>query len=301
MGWSSENDLNELTNTIDKRIKDAREGQMRRMVDKLEKDIKIKIVEPLEDVLEDPNSEMWERIRKIENEGQERTSSMLTSELSSFACTEDDINKRVSELHKRVRNTMTETIKKHVDNLYDHIMKAFTQRFQYDNGLPRKWTKDLNVEELYIESKEEVLSMIDLFSINRLDEANAELTLDDDVPIDLILLSKREATQLRKRFTQTSDAMFTTARSEQERNSVATQIPAFMIILLLIFGFDEIIWILSNPALFMLALCISAVFGFLWYFELLYLVTPIFNIALRTSIDNVQNILNSASSNEAPK
>jgi len=299
--WSSENDLNELTNTIDKRIKDAREGQMRRMVDKLEKDIKIKIVEPLEDVLEDPNSEMWERIRKIENEGQERTSSMLTSELSSFACTEDDINKRVSELHKRVRNTMTETIKKHVDNLYDHIMKAFTQRFQYDNGLPRKWTKDLNVEELYIESKEEVLSMIDLFSINRLDEANAELTLDDDVPIDLILLSKREATQLRKRFTQASDAMFTTARSEQERNSVATQIPAFMIILLLIFAFDEILWVLSNPFLFMLALMVGGTFALLWYFDLLYIVTPIFQTILRTSVSNVNDILTRASSSSSEK
>merc|ERR1711982_246294 len=156
---------------------------------------------------------------------------------------------------------MTETIKKHVDNLYDHIMKAFTQRFQYDNGLPRKWTKDLNVEELYIESK-------------------------------------GEATQLRKRFTQASDAMFTTARSEQERNSVATQIPAFMIVLLLVFAFDELVWILSNPMLFMLALMIAGIGGFLWYFELLYIVKPIFNTMLKTSVSNVHQILTTAEKKE---
>jgi len=290
-----------LRYTIDKRIADARENQMRRVVDKLEKNIKIKVVEPLEDVLEDPNEEMWTHIREIEAEGQKKTSALLEHELGAFACSEEDTTKRLNELHKRIRRIMNETIKKHVASLYDHIMKLFTQKFQYDDGLPRKWTKDLNIEELYSQCKEEVSSVIHLFAINRLDEAHDQLTYKDDVPAELVLLSQREASQLKKRFTQTSDAMFTTARSEQERNSVATQIPAFMIILLLIFGFDEIIWILSNPALFMLALCISAVFGFLWYFELLYLVTPIFNIALRTSIDNVQNILNSASSNEAPK
>jgi len=298
--WSSENDYNELRSTIDKRIADARENQMRRVVDKLEKNIKIKVVEPLEDALEDPNEEMWVNIRAIESEGQQKTSSLLESELSSFACSEEDIAKRVKELHKRIRMTMNDTIKKHVESLYDHIMKLFTQKFQYDDGLPRKWTKEINIEELYTQCKEEVTSVIKLFAINRLDEANDELTYKDDVPAELVLLSQREASQLKKRFTQTSDAMFTTARSEQERNSVATQIPAFMIILLLIFAFDEIIWILSNPALFMLALCVGAVFGFLWYFELLYIVKPIFSSLLHTSISNVHDILTSASA-EPPK
>merc|ERR1712130_59179 len=297
--WSAENDYNELRDTIDKRIADARENQMRRVVDKLEKNIKIKVVEPLEDVLEEPNEEMWANIRDIESEGRQKTSSLLETELSAFDCSDEDIAKRVNDLHKRIRIIMNETIKKHVESLYDHIMKLFTQKFQYDDGLPRKWDKDVNIEELYTRCKEEVTSVIKLFAINRMDVSNDELTYKDDVPAELILLSQREASQLKKRFTQTSDAMFTTARSEQERNSVATQIPAFMIILLLIFGFDEIIWILSNPALFMLALCVGSFFGILWYLDLLYIVKPIFNTLLQTSISNVHSILNST--NEPPK
>eukprot|EP01025_Chloroclados_australasicus_P054620 TRINITY_DN64832_c0_g1_i1.p2 TRINITY_DN64832_c0_g1~~TRINITY_DN64832_c0_g1_i1.p2 ORF type:complete len:137 (+),score=11.58 TRINITY_DN64832_c0_g1_i1:54-464(+) len=136
------------------------------MVDKLEKDIKIRIVEPLQDTLDDSAPDMWEKIRDIEKQGKERTVTMLEKELSSFACTDEDISKRVTDLQKRVHGSMVETIKKHVENLYDHMMKVFTQKFQYDNGLPRKWTKDLNIEELYIESKDEVLDLIDLFSIN---------------------------------------------------------------------------------------------------------------------------------------
>merc|ERR1711974_226601 len=187
---------------------------------------------------------------------------------------------------------------KHADNLYDHVMKIFTNKFQYDNGLPRKWTKDVVIEELYIQCKEDAISVISLFAINRIDEENAELSFADDVPVDLILLSKRECSQLEKRFTQTSDAMFTTARSEQERNSVATQIPAFMIVLLLVFAFDELVWILSNPMLFMLALMIAGIGGFLWYFELLYIVKPIFNTMLKTSVSNVHQILTTAEKKE---
>ena len=299
--WSAENDLDELTKTIDKRISDIKENQMRRMVDKLEKDIKIRIVEPLQDVLEEPDETLWERIREIEQKGQERTSTTLQQELSSFACSEEEIAKKVKDLHKKVRATMVEVIKKHVDNLYDHVMKIFTNKFQYDNGLPRKWTKDVPIEELYIQCKEDALSVIDLFAINRLDQENAELSFADEVPVDLILLSKRECSQLEKRFTQTSDAMFTTARSEQERNSVATQIPAFMIILLLIFAFDEILWILSNPMLFMLALIVASMAALLWYFELLYIVKPIFNTILRTSVSNVHDILTSTSGDKEKK
>merc|ERR1712137_685287 len=298
--WSSENDYNELRDTIDKRIADAREIQMRRVVDKVEKNIKIKVAEPLEDVLEEPNEDMWIKIRSIEAEGQKRTSALLSTELSAFACSEEDTAKRLNDLHRRIRAIMNETIKKHVDTLYDHIMKLFTQKFQYDEGLPRKWTKEVNVEELYTRCKEEVTSVIKLFAINRLDESNDELTYKDDVPADLILLSQREASQLKKRFTQTSDAMFTTARSEQERNNVATQIPAFFIVLLLIFAFDEIIWILSNPFLFMLAVCVGAVFGLLWYLDMLYLVKPIFNSVLSASVANVHAILTS-NAEDTPK
>merc|ERR1712137_1069554 len=293
--WSSDNDLAELTQTINKKISDVKENQLRRMVDKLEKDIKIKIVEPLQDVLDEPDEDLWVKIRQLEAEGRTRTANMLEKELTSFACSEEEIAKKVKDFHKRVRSTMVEVIKKHVTNLYDHIMKIFTNKFQYDNGLPRKWTKEVPIEELYIECKEAALSVIHLFSILKIDEENAELTFDDGVPMDVILLSKRECTQLEKRFTQTSDAMFTTARSEQERNSVATQIPAFMIILLLIFAFDEILWILSNPMLCMLAIMIGGIFGLLWYLDLMYLVKPIFNTILRTSVSNVQQILTSTS------
>merc|ERR1712137_1318157 len=296
--WSSDNDLAELTQTINKKISDVKENQLRRMVDKLEKDIKIKIVEPLQDVLDEPDEDLWVKIRQLEAEGRTRTANMLEKELTSFACSEEEIAKKVKDFHKRVRSTMVEVIKKHVTNLYDHIMKIFTNKFQYDNGLPRKWTKEVPIEELYIECKEAALSVIHLFSILKIDEENAELTFDDDVPMDVILLSKRECTQLEKRFTQTSDAMFTTARSEQERNSVATQIPAFMIILLLIFAFDEILWILSNPMLCMLAIMIGGIFGLLWYLDLMYLVKPIFNTILRTSVSNVQQILTSTSEKE---
>ena len=298
--WSGENDFAELQSSIERHIAAARDGQLRRMVDKLEKNIKIKIVEPLQDVLESPTEEMWTLIREIEAGGQKKTSEMLERELTSFACSEEEIAKKVSDLNRRVRVTMIETIKKHVNELYDHIMKLFTSKFQYDQGLPRKWTKEMNVEELYTQCKEEVLSVIELFGINRLDVDHDELTYKDDVPAELVLLSQREASQLKKRFTQTSDALFTAARTEQERNSTATQTPAFMVVLLLIFAFDEILWILSNPMLFMLALCICAVFTFLWYFDLLYLVKPVFNTVLRTSVSNVHNILTTVNA-EVPK
>lgn len=300
--WSTDHELEELKGTLEKAIREARENQLRRLVDRLEKDIRIKIVEPLEDVLEAPDENVWDSIRNIEEEGKKKTVGLLEKELQGFGCTNDEINKKVSSLEKKIRTNMTEIIKKHVSNLYDSMIKIFSKKFQYDNGLPRKWSKDLDVEALYIESKQEALSAIDLFAINRIDDNNNSLSVDDDdVPVDLILLSKRERSQLEERFLRTSDAMFTTARSEQERNSVATQIPAFMVILLLAFAFDEIIWILSNPFLFMLTVMVAGIFGFLWYFDLLYIVKPIFNTALRTSVSNVHHILTSSNEKEKEK
>ena len=82
------------------------------------------------------------------------------------------------------------------------------------------------------------------------------------------VLTARQCSKLRERFKAETDALYTQARDEQERLSTRAHVPTFLIILLIIFGFDNIWPWISNPFYFMLLLFFGG-FGFVgWYFEL---------------------------------
>lgn len=291
--WRYDNDLSDLSRTIDKQILNLREHQMRRVLEKTDKTVKVQVIDPLLDVLDASQPNMWDEIRNLEGKGADGAISYLIKELESFDCSPEDIEKQSRELRARVRQTTLDTIKKRAETLYDHLMKQFSIRFQQDeNGLPRKWTPDLDVPELYQQAFEGVVGLIDLFAINRLAPEHGELSSEsDDVPLELIFLTKRECGQLKNRFKQASDAIFTTARSDQERNGNPTNVPLVMVALMFVLGFNEIMWVLSNPFSFFLLLIVGVGFGALWYLEMMYLVKPVANVLFRTSIESLHSVV----------
>ena len=134
-----------------------------------------------------------------------------------------------------------------------------------------------------------------LFAIEKLNPENDKYTIEDEeVPGEIVLLSKREINQLKTKFKSVSDVLFSNARTEQERNTVTTQIPAFMIVLLLVLGFNEIVWVISNP-ITLLFLLIAILMGIaIWYLNLGPVIFPVLQLALRNLISNVHNLMSAA-------
>ena len=291
--WSYENELNDLKKSLERKINEVRENQLRRLFLKIEKEVKLNILEPLEDVLDASDNNMWESIREIGKTGEKHVSTTLGKYLSLFNCSHEDVEIRVDELHKTISESVLNTIKKYIQTLDDHLMKKFRNLFQFcEKGLPRKWEKGIDIEAIYISSLESVNEIPKLFAINKLNPENEKYSVDDeDVPGEIILLSKREINQLKTKFKSVSDVMFSNARTEQERNAVTTQIPAFMIVLLLVLGFNEIVWVISNP-ITLLFLLIAILLGIaIWYLNLGPIIFPVLQLALKNLISNVHNLM----------
>lgn len=291
--WKFDADQADLTKTLEKRIQTERENQLRKMMEYLQKELKMTVLEPLEDLMDASEPDMWERIRTLHAGAQEEMQQTLAGRLVAFECTEADVAKQVAQLEKHVTTEVLDAVRARSENLYDDMMKKFEQRFKYDDdGLPRKWEKGVDIPDLYQKAFNAVVETIDLFAIIRLKEEHSGLSHsndDDKVPPEITLLSKRQCNQLKQRFKQATDGMFSSARSDQDRNSITTQIPTFMIVLLLIFAYDELWWILSNPFLFSLSLTFGGIAVLIWYLELGYLVTPVLNTIVGTSFNQLKN------------
>lgn len=385
--WKFEADLADLTKTLEKRVQTERQNQLRKMMEYLQKELKMTVLEPLEDLMDASEPHMWESIRALHGGAQQEMQETLAGRLVAFECSEADVAKQVAQLEKHVSAEVLEAVRARSENLYDDMMKKFEQRFKYDDdGLPRcasptpsllnslslefsalshalprslslslthflslslslsvclslsqwysplslvslaffpaplplsalchvtihtcpppvsgplgaddglsKWEKGVDIPELYQKAFNAVVETIDLFAIIRLKEEHGGLSHaneEDKVPPELTLLSKRQCTQLKQRFKQATDGMFSSARSDQDRNSITTQIPTFMIVLLLIFAYDELWWVLSNPFLFSLSLTFGGAAVLIWYLEMGYLVTPVLNTIVGTSFNQLKN------------
>ena len=294
--WSYENELNDLKKSLERKVNEVRENQLRRLFVKIEKEVKLNVLEPLEDVLDTAAPDMWNSIRDIGKTGEKHVATTLEKYLSKFNCSHEDVESRVNELHKSISESVMNTIKKYIQGLDEHMLKKFRNVFQFcEKGLPRKWEKGVDVEQIYISSLEKVNDLPKLFAIEKLNPENDKYTIEDEeVPGEIVLLSKREINQLKTKFKSVSDVLFSNARTEQERNTVTTQIPAFMIVLLLVLGFNEIVWVISNP-ITLLFLLIAILMGIaIWYLNLGPVIFPVLQLALRNLISNVHNLMSAA-------
>jgi hypothetical protein len=143
---------------------------------------------------------------------------------------------------------------------------SFEDAFRYDaDGLPRVWQKTDNIDRFFVNAKEVAEELIVLYakipipSDLLVEYITGDLDYDEDAQAIIILpLSKQR--DLKERLKRDADTIF----MEVKRGAVASlsEVPRFVWLLLLVFGFNEI-WmilsfVLSNPFLLILILMFGA-------------------------------------------
>lgn len=148
-----------------------------------------------------------------------------------------------------------------------------------ENGIPRRWTPGTPIAEIYKKAKDRAEKLINIFCYMQLEtalgkvEENSLLENEDDP--NLIINSNKKREILRN-FNTECEASYSQACREQ----VPTQkfhskipytllplqetllshgsVPMYMIILIVILGFNEFVYILTNPLLLLVVLLLGA-------------------------------------------
>ena len=145
----------------------------------------------------------------------------------------------------------------------------FEERFRYDDeGVPRVWKPDDDIDSIFKKAKDAVLALIPLYSeIAPADAINAfslpSSTDPSDVenpefdfPATLRIMSETKADELSARFRREADAYYLEAKRSMV--SSISQVPYWMYGVLAILGWNEFIAVIRSPVYFTMLLILAA-------------------------------------------
>ncbi|CAG8678313.1 231_t:CDS:10, partial [Ambispora leptoticha] len=278
--WNFEEEHLQLTEEINEIASKSRVEETKKMVKALEKSFQNQLNEHIGLYLNKPGSEMWVKIITKFKEILDHTEQQLLRRAKSFNSSEEENKTSVENLRKRSWQLLRKKIDEEVaDNMFLlKLRERFEEKFRYDDeGIPKVWKPDDDIDAHFRKAREEALNLIPLFTEIKIPEdVKLDIPSDNDLDFNesLTILSETRQHELTVRFKRESDAFYL----EAKRSVVSTtaHIPYWVYLLLVVLGWNEFLTILTSP-IYLVAFCF---FGFIGYVVwLLNLTGPIENFA----------------------
>lgn len=147
-------------------------------------------------------------------------------------------------------------------NILQRFRNRFDREFRYDDqGVPRVWKPEDDIDEAYRKAREVTFRMFPIFQKIGINVAAINELLGDEDAVSeqsLVLLGEAKTDDLFSRIQRDLDVSFTEAKRSVIFSSA--QIPPWVFLLLVILGWNEAVAVLSNPLYF--AISLAGLLGF---------------------------------------
>jgi len=241
---------------------------------KSQKDLTSKLTNSLDNAA----PSMWSDITAIFEKEKVNASGEVSRILHEFECEGTEAHGRLEAQDVATFKALVSVLDEKVKNLDLIMLTKFKQKFELDvKGVPRQWESSDKLDVEWQKAKLEAEKLVDLFSIIRIHEnlydyhyfePNAlasgvvQVKSIPNVPDELQLISPTEGNRLLLRFRDQAATSFSAAIKDRDRSS-SQGIPYYMVVLLLLLGWNEILWliytIIFNPLALTFTLLLLAV------------------------------------------
>ncbi|KAI0058805.1 root hair defective 3 GTP-binding protein [Artomyces pyxidatus] len=289
--WNWEEELSLLKEEIKLVADQLRKDETKKMVNTIERNFKKFIAEPVDLNLSKAGPDMWDNILRTFKETLEKSESSYLTKARSFDCTDEENTTALATLRQRAWIALRAKIDEQTADtvILGKLRAYFEERFRYDeNGVPRVWRPDDDIDGAFKKAKDQTLELIPLYSKIAPTDPSLEFTppafsTDEqdeefDFAASLTVFSETKAHDIINRFRREADAYYV----EAKRSTVSSiaQIPYWMYGVLVVLGWNEAMMVLFNPLYFtmLLALLASA-----WVIIQLNMVGPLLHITGRVA------------------
>jgi hypothetical protein len=156
------------------------------------------------------------------------------------------------------------------NNVLSILQEKFDLAFRYDeNKVPIVWNAGDDIETPFVSARDKSLELLPKFATAELSTgelikpdvslANPDEEEEDDEDLNVDFASrinKARQEEIRNKFKRQADATFVDAK--RSTTQTAAQIPFFVIVLLVVLGWNEFMAVLRNPFLFMFCIMVGA-------------------------------------------
>jgi len=260
--WSFVQEEKDIRQQLDKQLATVRDQQLSKLMKEM-KTYFTSVLKPLDKILESTPDDLWERIRVVYSQGKQKVGDRFKERLQGFEVSAEEELKKVEEVQQVAFQTLRDKLREKAKYL-DYLMnKRFGDSFNLDeNKLPRRWKPTDDIATIFMKSREVAETLLEKFCILRLgEELDSVKYLDPDskeqVDENLIILSHEEAQHIKDKFYKETEKTYLQALRDQENVNSATHVPMYVIVLILVLGFNEFLTVLTNPILLILTIFIG--------------------------------------------
>lgn len=262
--WSYEEEYTLLSEEIQSVADQCRKDETKKMINTTERTLKKLISEPVELALNKPTPDMWDMVLKSFRATLGKTEDAYITKAKSFNCTDEENATALATVRKRAWLALRAKVDEQTADaaFLGKLRSYFEERFRYDeNGVPRVWKPEDDIDGAFKKAKDETLELIPLYSKISPVDSSLQYSLpsessdplatepdDFDFPSTLIIFTETKAIDLTNRFRKDADAFYV----EAKRSTVSSvaQIPWWMYGVLVVLGWNEAMAVLFNPLYF---------------------------------------------------
>lgn len=262
---------------LDNAEQNRKAQEITRITNRSIKKLKHLLDEELDPIFSSGSDDMWDKVLKFFN-------STVAVILEPYKKNEsdDDVDFLVGASPETNMKGYTNLLKKSwlafdtklkelasTNNVLSILQDTFELSFKYDeNKVPIVWNAGDDIETPYIQARDKALDLLPKFSVAKLSDgekiappvslSDEEEDADeaDNIGDFATRINKTRQEEIRSKFKRQADSTFVEAK--RSTTQTAAQIPFFMIILLVVLGWNEFMAVLRNPFLFMFCLMIGA-------------------------------------------
>ncbi|KAF9237576.1 RHD3/Sey1 [Melanogaster broomeanus] len=269
--WSWEDEMGLLREETANVANVCRKDETKKMINLLERGFKRQISEPVDVALNKAAPDMWDKVLGAFKQLLDTTESSYLKKAKSFNCSDDENAIALSSLRRRAWLALRTKVDEQTADtaILGKLRAHFEERFRYDDeGVPRVWKPDDDIDGAFRKAKEQTLALIPLYSkISPVDSSleyslppspptiDSSMEEDFDFPSTLVIFSESKSLDLTARFRRDADAQYV----EAKRSTVSSiaQVPYWMYGVMVVLGWNEAMLVLFNPLYFMMLLAMA--------------------------------------------
>eukprot|EP01125_Pyxidicula_operculata_P021753 TRINITY_DN8612_c0_g1_i1.p1 TRINITY_DN8612_c0_g1~~TRINITY_DN8612_c0_g1_i1.p1 ORF type:complete len:776 (+),score=231.36 TRINITY_DN8612_c0_g1_i1:30-2357(+) len=264
--WSFDHELVDLERHIDEKISQLQKAQLDLFQNIVVEDASKNLTQNANIHFDRTKQDMWSEISKVYNKETEYVIKRFEEIVDTgFNIDKFELDKRREAIKAKLFAALKQLSVEKAKQLESIMISLFKKNFELaSDGAPRTWNmKEAEIRSLWHKCKLESEELVDLFVALRLDDKErsvhffskklvdgvTSVTSVDELPKfdnKKILLTIGDANEIIKRFRSATTTSFSVAMAERERIASQRSIPLFMIVLLVVLGWNEMMWILST-------------------------------------------------------
>lgn len=253
--WKYDDVYNELVSIIDEKIATKTSDQIKKITDQSCKSMRSQVSATILEILDNEikiGKAFWEDLFMAYKRCFQNVSSDYSQRLSSIELSEYDIEKLLKEFSNTSWECFLARFKEELTDglVLTRLKKRFERAFKYNSkGIPIIWKPNDDMDIPFREALDHSYQMLDTLSIMQIPIGNYLPNIHDSI----CMVSKDRKDNIREQFLKEAEMTF----MEAKRAVVSTtnQIPLWLILLLIVLGWNEFMTVLSSP-LYLLLTCV---------------------------------------------